>query len=82
MLFLAIGASLVSYLLWSLAVKKLGAVKANNYMYFQPVVTMIAAAIIIGEPITPIGVLGCVTIIFGLWLGDWLTRRRAMKLHS
>ena len=51
-------------------------------MYFQPVVTMIAAAIIIGEPITPIGVLGCVTIIFGLWLGDWLTRRRAMKLHS
>lgn len=81
-LFLAIGASLVSYLLWSLAVKKLGAVKANNYMYFQPVVTMIAAAIIIGEPITPIGVLGCVTIIFGLWLGDWLTRRRAMKLHS
>ncbi|MGM9853235.1 MAG: DMT family transporter [Muribaculaceae bacterium] len=80
-LFLAIGASLVSYVLWSLAVKKLGAVSANNYMYFQPVVTMIAAAIVIGEPITPVGVIGCLTIIFGLWLGDWLTRRQAMKLH-
>lgn len=80
-LFLAIGASLISYVLWSLAVKKLGAVKANNYMYFQPVVTMIAAAIIIGEKITIIGATGCLTIIFGLWLGDWLTRRNAMKLH-
>lgn len=68
-------------MLWSLAVKKLGAVSANNYMYFQPVVTMIAAAIVIGEPITPVGVIGCLTIIFGLWLGDWLTRRQAMKLH-
>lgn len=80
-LFLALGASLISYILWSLSVKQLGAVSANNYMYFQSVVTMIAAAILIGEPITVMGVAGCATIIFGLWLGDWLTRRNAMRKH-
>lgn len=78
-LFLALGASLISYLLWSYSVQKLGAVSANNYMYLQSIVTMIASYFVIGEPITVVGVLGCVTIIFGLWLGDYLTRRQNMK---
>lgn len=77
--FLAIGASLIAYLLWSVAVKGLGAVKANNYMYFQSVVTMIASAFIIGEPITAMGVIGCLMIIGGLFLGDKLNRNRAMQ---
>lgn len=78
-LFLAVGASLVGYLLWSLAVKKMGAVKANNYMYFQSVMTMIASAIIIGEPITTVGVIGCAMIIGGLYLGDRLNSSRSMQ---
>lgn len=81
LLFLALGASLVAYVIWSMSVKEMGAVKANNYMYFQSVVTMIASAIIIGEKITFVGALGCFLIIFGLWFGDWLTRRIAMKQH-
>lgn len=81
LLFLAVGASLVGYVLWSLSVKEMGAVKANNYMYFQSVVTMIASALIIGEKITLIGALGCFLILFGLWVGDWLTRRNSMRLH-
>lgn len=81
LLFLSLGASLIAYLLWSYSVKVMGAVKANNYMYFQAVITMIASAILLGEKITIIGVAGCLLIIGGLWLGDWLTRRMAMKKH-
>lgn len=75
MLFLGLGASMIAYVLWSNTVKYLGAVKASNFMYFQSVVTMIASYFILGEAITLIGVTGCLLIIGGLWLGDWLTRR-------
>ena len=75
MLFLGLGASMIAYVLWSNTVKYLGAVKASNFMYFQSVVTMIASYFILGEAITVIGALGCLLIIVGLWLGDWLTRR-------
>lgn len=79
LLFLGLGASLIAYLLWAVAVKYLGAIKANNFMYFQSVVTLIASYFILGESITAIGVLGCALIIGGLWIGDMLTRRAAAK---
>lgn len=75
LLFLGIGASMIAYLLWSVTVKYLGAVRANNFMYFQMIVTLIASHFILGEPITAIGLTGCALIIGGLWVGDWLTRR-------
>lgn len=79
-LFLAMGASLISYLLWSFSVGKLGAVKANNYMYFQSVITMIFSAIFLKEEITEWGVLGCALIIGGLYVGEKLTMRQRMRL--
>lgn len=82
LLFLGVGASLIGYLLWSLTVKYLGAVKANNFMYFQTVVTMIASYFILDEPITAIGIIGCGLIIGGLWIGDWLTQRANRRAQS
>ncbi len=75
--FLALYASLIGYVLWAFANKGLGAVKAGNYMYFQPVITLIASAILIDETITIVGCTGCILIILGVWLGDYLTRKRA-----
>lgn len=42
---------------------------------------MIIAAILFGkdDPITLIGCFGCVLIIGGLWLGDYMTRRDALR---
>lgn len=79
LLFLGVGASLIGYLLWAYTVRELGAVKANNFMYFQSVVTLVASAILLHEPVTAIGGIGCGLIIGGLWLGDWLTRRSMAK---
>ncbi len=71
-LFLGLGASLIAYLMWSTAVKHLGPVKANNYLYLQPVITMIASLFILDEKITAVGILGCALILGGLILGDKL----------
>ena len=79
LLFLALGASICGYYLWALTVKKMGAVKANNYMYFQPVVTLIAGALALGEHISMLGYAGFALILFCLWLGDYLQRRLAMR---
>lgn len=72
LIFLALGASILSYFLWAISIEKIGAVKTNNLLYFQAIVTLVASAIILGEPITKMGVLGLFLILFGLWLGDYL----------
>lgn len=80
LLFLGVGASTIAYVLWAVTVKNVGAVKANNYMYLQSVVTLIVSAIVLGDKITLIGCVGIALILGGLWAGDninkFLARRR------
>ncbi len=75
LLFLGVFASMFAYIIWAQAVKRLGAVKASNYMYFVPIVTLIASQIFLDEKITIIGIIGCTLIIGGVWIGDILNRR-------
>ena len=75
-LFLGVGASLIAYLLWAATVKKMGAIKANNYMYFQPIVTLAVSVIALGENLSIVGIIGCLLIIGGLWLGDYINNRQ------
>ncbi|MCI9285521.1 MAG: DMT family transporter [Muribaculaceae bacterium] len=76
LLFLSLVCSLACYLLWAYAVLKIGAVTASNYLYFQPVVTMIFSFVILHETITAVGMTGCLMILLGVWLADYLQRRK------
>lgn len=78
-LFLALCPSVIAFYLWAISIKKLGAVVANNYMYLQPVVTVIASTCILGEKISFLGYLGFALILFGLWLGYFLEERMGVK---
>lgn len=78
-LFLSLGASTIAYVLWAVTVKKVGAVKANNYMYLQSIITLIVSAIVLNEKVTFIGYFGIVLIIGGLWIGDNINR---LKIFS
>lgn len=76
LLFLGIVCSMVAYIIWAQAVKRLGAVKASNYMYFVPIVTLVASQLLLDEKITWVGYLGCALILGGVWLGDLMSRRQ------
>ncbi len=81
LLFLGLGASTLAFVLWAISVKRLGAVKANNYMYFQTIVTLIVSALVLGEHVAFIGYVGIFLIIAGLWVGDninkYISRHRS-----
>ncbi len=69
-LFLVVMCSCAAYLIWNECMNVLGGVTTNNYLYLQPLVTMIAAYIVLGETIYMMGYIGCVLIIGGLILSD------------
>ena len=71
-LFLVVFCSLLAYLIWNEVMKILGPVATNNYLYLQPLVTMVAAYFVLGEKIYPLGYAGCALIIGGLVIADKL----------
>lgn len=79
LLFLGIFSSMFAYVIWAETVKTIGAVKASTYLYFQPLITLVASAIVLHEVVTVVGYMGCAMIIGGVWLSDWLTRRHNLK---
>lgn len=70
LLFLGVVASLICYFVWAVAMHKLGAVRATNYIYLNPLVTIITAALFIHERITPIALLGGALILYGMWKAE------------
>lgn len=71
-IFLVLMCSIAAYLIWNEAMKVLGTVTANNYLYLQPLVTMIVAYFVFDEKIYLLGYLGCVLVIGGLVISDKL----------
>ncbi|MCM1369768.1 MAG: DMT family transporter [Candidatus Amulumruptor caecigallinarius] len=68
--FLVVMCSLMAYLIWNEVMRILGPVSTNNYLYLQPLVTMITAYFFLGENIYMLGYVGCVLIIGGLVYSD------------
>lgn len=69
-IFLVAMCSLMAYVIWNVVMRILGPVASNNYLYFQPIVTMIAAFFLLGEQIYLLGYVGCALIIGGLIYSD------------
>lgn len=70
LLFLAVLASLVCYVLWNVVLKELGTVKSSNYIYLNPLVTMIASAFILHERMTPVSLIGATCILCGVYVAE------------
>lgn len=69
-LYLGILGSGICYVLWNTAICKLGTVVTNNYIYIIPFSTMVAATLILKEPISLMGICGAVLIILGVFISD------------
>jgi drug/metabolite transporter (DMT)-like permease len=66
LLYSAIFAIVISYVIWNIGVKKIGGARTSLYSNLIPVVGTIAAAILLGETITPLKVVGAAVIFMGL----------------
>ena len=80
--FLGIFCSMMAFYLWAWVINKLGAIKANNYLYIQPVITLIASALILGEKVSAVGYIGCSLILAGVWISDRLSVKRPGQQHG
>ncbi len=70
LLFLGCVASMLCFLLWTWVMRKLGAVVATNYVYINPIATVVFAWWLLSEQITPFFVVGSVLILMGMYLAD------------
>ena len=70
LLFLGVVASMLCYLVWNWVISKLGAVVATNWVYFNPITTIIFAWWLLQEQITVWFLLGTVLILTGMYLVD------------
>lgn len=66
--FLGIFCSGFAYIFWYDALKAMPVAQVGAFLYLEPVVTVIAAAVILGEQMTAVGLLGGVIILLGVWL--------------
>ena len=70
LLFLGVVASCLCFLVWTWVMDKLGAFIATNYVYVNPVSTIVFASLVLGEQITVFFLLGTVLILVGMYLAD------------
>ncbi len=66
--FLGIGCSGLGYLFWYGALEKIEASRVAVFLYFEPFVTLIAAAIVLGEPVTGTAVAGGLLVLAGVMM--------------
>lgn len=73
--FLGAFASTLCYYLWGWVIRNLGAVVATNYVYFNPVVAILCAWIVLSENITSWFLLGTALILVGMYFADKKTQK-------
>ena len=70
LLFLGCVASMICFIAWNWALKKLGAVVATNYVYFNPVTTVLFAWLMLSERITLYFLIGTMLILTGMFFSN------------
>ncbi|MBR1882291.1 MAG: DMT family transporter [Muribaculaceae bacterium] len=76
LLYLSVVCSLIAFFLWSVTTKHIGAISATNYLYLNPLVSMIAAAILYDERVGIWGYLGCALILTGIIVVNYKQREK------
>jgi drug/metabolite transporter (DMT)-like permease len=66
--FLGIFCSGIAYIFWCDALKVLPVAQTGAFLYLEPIITVIVAAIVLSEAILLATLIGGVTILVGVWL--------------
>lgn len=68
LLFLALVASLGAFWLWNVVCSRLTVVTASNYLYFNPVMSLLVGAWLLNEHAGWVAIVGCFVTIAGVYL--------------
>ncbi len=69
-LFLGVVASAICYITWMTGMKRIGVLRSGTYIYLIPIITMLGAAVLIGETITLLQIGGALLTMTGLFLSQ------------
>lgn len=67
-LFLGVFCSGIAYIFWYGALKVLPVAQTGAFLYIEPIITVIVAAIVIQEAVSLASLVGGLAILFGVWL--------------
>jgi drug/metabolite transporter (DMT)-like permease len=67
-LFLGVLCTAAAHLFWNDGLQALGASRSGAFLYLEPLVSLLAAAVLLGETITVFSLLGGGLILLGVWL--------------
>lgn len=73
LLFLGVLASLICFAVWNVILKQLGTITASNYIYLNPLFTLIGSAFLLGERLTVVALIGAALILGGVY---WAGKRK------
>lgn len=76
LLFLGVLASLICYAVWNVVLKQLGTVRASNYIYLNPLFTLVGSSLLLGEQLTIVSLFGAVCILTGVYLSGRKPNRK------
>ncbi len=77
LLFLGLVCSTVCYVCWNQVVAHLGAVRANNFVYLNPLVAMVVSVLFLHETITVYMLIGAALILGGVFISEKKPRAAA-----
>jgi drug/metabolite transporter (DMT)-like permease len=66
--FLGVFCSGLAYIFWYDALQALPVAQAGAFVYLEPFITLVIAAIVLGEVVTLISLLGGAVILLGVWM--------------
>jgi drug/metabolite transporter (DMT)-like permease len=66
--FLGIFCSGIAYIFWYDALQALPVAQTGAFLYIEPIITVIVAAVVLNERLLPATILGGITILVGVWM--------------
>lgn len=70
LLFLGFIASFVCFVVWSWIIKKIGVIAASNYVYLNPISTLVASSLFLDERLTWLSLAGSALILIGVFIAN------------
>ncbi|MCR5298025.1 MAG: DMT family transporter [Paludibacteraceae bacterium] len=70
LVYLSLVPSLVCFCLWNQAIRRIGAGKATNYIYLNPISTIVVSSIVLQETVSSLSIAGIILILSGIYLSN------------